>query len=192
MMNKELKLILASKSPRRHELIKGIEVNAEIKTYEVDESFPDQLKAGEIALHLAEKKANAYPDALLEHQILLTADTIVWINNRVLNKPADEKEAFEMLQMLRGAKHEVYTGVCLRSNNQQFIFVECSEVWCRNISDEHIHHYIKQYKPFDKAGSYGIQDWFGYTAVEKINGCFFNVMGLPIGKVYEYLSKFDF
>jgi septum formation protein len=109
----------------------------------------------------------------------------------VLNKPADVKEAFEMLTMLRGNKHEVYTGVCLRSNKLQFTFTECSEVWCRNISDEHILHYINHYKPFDKAGSYGIQDWFGYTAVEKINGCFFNIMGLPVGKVYEYLKNFD-
>jgi septum formation protein len=191
MNNKDLKLILASKSPRRHELIKGIEVNAEIKTYEVDESFPSHLQAGDIALYLAEKKANAYPDALLNNEVLLTADTIVWIDNRVLNKPADAQEAFEMLTMLRGNKHEVFTGVCLRSSKLQFAFAECSEVWCRNISDEHILHYINHYRPFDKAGSYGIQDWFGYTAVEKINGCFFNVMGLPVGKVYEYLKNFD-
>ncbi|MEI6596334.1 MAG: Maf family nucleotide pyrophosphatase [Bacteroidota bacterium] len=186
-MNK--KIILASKSPRRHELIKGLELEFEVHTYEVDESFPEDLKADEIATFLAEKKANAYPFIINENEILLTADTIVWVNDHVLNKPESEEESFAMLKKICGTTHEVYTGVCLRTNNNLLTFFERSEVTCKAISDEAIWHYIKNYKPFDKAGSYGIQDWFGYTAVEKINGCFYNVMGLPVSKIHEEIKK---
>ena len=187
-MNK--KLILASKSPRRQELIKGINIDFEIFTYEVDESFVADLKAEEIALFLAEKKSNAYPNTLNENEILLTADTIVWINNHVLNKPVDENEAFEMLKEISGTMHEVYTAVCLRSIQKVKIFYERTEVFIKKISDDEIRYYINNFEPFDKAGSYGIQDWFGYTSVEKINGCFYNVMGLPINKLHDELKYF--
>jgi septum formation protein len=186
-MNK--KLILASKSPRRQELIKGLELQYEIYTYEVDESFPEELKSSDIVLHLAEKKAEAFPGELNDH-ILLTADTIVWVNNHVLNKPEDEQDAFRMLKTICGTTHEVFTGVCLRTKDKTHTFYDRSEVTCKALSDEEIWHYITHYKPFDKAGSYGIQDWFGYTAVQKINGCFYNVMGLPVSKLYDELKKF--
>ena len=186
MINK--KIILASKSPRRQELIKGLEVDFEVFTYEVDESFPDHLKAESIATYLAEKKANAYPKSLSDNEILLTADTIVWVNNHVLNKPDNEQQAFNMLREICGTVHEVFTGVCIKTNHSSEVIFDRSEVFIKNLSDDEIWHYINNYKPFDKAGSYGIQDWFGYTAVEKINGCFYNVMGLPVGKIYDKLK----
>lgn len=185
-MNK--KIILASKSPRRQELIKGLELDYIIRAFDVDETFPDTLRAEAIALHLAEKKARAYPEPLNDHE-LITADTIVWVNNHVLNKPEDELDAFRMLKTICGTTHEVFTGVCLRTENSMHSFYERTEVTCKTLSDDDIWHYIRHYKPFDKAGSYGIQDWFGYTAVEKINGCFYNVMGLPVSRLNEELRK---
>lgn len=186
-MNK--KIILASKSPRRQELIKGLELAYEVFTYEVDESFPEYLKGEEIALYLAEKKANAYPKELSNQEVLVTADTIVWVNNHVLNKPESEQEAYNMLKEICGTTHIVYTGVCIKTSTQTVPFFDSSEVTIKPLSDDEIWHYIKNYKPFDKAGSYGIQDWFGYVAVEKINGCFYNVMGLPVAKLYEKLKE---
>jgi septum formation protein len=183
-------IILASKSPRRQELIKGLEMDYSIETYEVDESFPTQLGGAEIAAYLAQKKADAYPRNLTDDDILITADTIVWVNNTVLNKPKNEQESFEMLSTICGTTHQVFTGVCLKSNKHQVVFTDQTQVTCRYLSDEGKWHYIKNYKPFDKAGSYGIQDWFGYTAVSAISGCFYNVMGLPVSKVYEALLKF--
>lgn len=187
-MNKP-RIILASKSPRRQELIKGLELDYDIHTYEVDESFPEDLKAQEIAVYLAKKKALHFPGELND-EILLTADTIVWVNDHVLNKPEDAEDAFRMLRTICGTTHEVYTGVCLRSKNKTHSFYERTEVTCKKLTDEDILHYINRYNPFDKAGSYGIQDWFGYTAVEKINGCFYNVMGLPVSRVNEELKNF--
>jgi septum formation protein len=154
----------------------------------VDETFPRELKAEQIALYLAEKKAAAFPEILKENEVLLTADTIVWINGEVLNKPTDENDSFSMLSAICGATHQVYTGVCLKTAEQTISFFDKTNVTCHSLTDEEKWHYIRNYKPFDKAGSYGIQDWFGYTAVERINGCFYNVMGLPVGKVYETLK----
>lgn len=186
---KNPKIILASKSPRRQELIKGLELDYTVYTYEVDESFPPELKAEAIAVYLAEKKAAHYPAVLAADEILVTADTIVWIDGEVLNKPEDEADAFRMLRSICGKKHEVFTGVCIRSSRQSHSFFERTEVFCKNLEDDAIRHYISHYKPFDKAGSYGIQDWFGYTAVEKINGCFYNVMGLPVSRLHAELRK---
>ncbi len=182
-------IILASKSPRRQELIKGIGLPYKVYTYDVDESFSQDLQAQKIATYLAEKKANAYPKTLNKNEILLTADTIVWINKHVLNKPQNEKEAFNMLKEICGTKHIVYTGVCLKTTQAQKVFFDSTTVYIKNISDDEIWYYIKNFKPFDKAGSYGIQDWFGYTAVQKIEGCFYNVMGLPISKIYDELKN---
>lgn len=184
-----LHLILASKSPRRQELVKGLEIPYTVKTYEVDESFPAHLQAEQIALYLAEKKAAAFPNTLNENEVLLTADTIVWIKGEVLNKPVDEQDSFRMLSTICGATHQVYTGVCLKTAKQTVTFFDKTDVTCRSLTNDEKWHYIRNYKPFDKAGSYGIQDWFGYTTVEHINGCFYNVMGLPVGKVYEQLKK---
>lgn len=183
------KIILASKSPRRHELIKGLELPFEVVAYEVDETFSNKLIKHEIPVYLANKKAAAYTNELNDNEILLTADTIVWVNNHVLNKPQAEQESFNMLTEICGTTHQVFTGVCLKSNNKTISFFDCSEVTIKNLSDAEIWHYINNYKPFDKAGSYGIQDWFGYTAVQKINGCFYNVMGLPINKIYDELKQ---
>jgi septum formation protein len=190
MLLKNMKIILASKSPRRQELIKGLELPFEVITYEVDESFPSHLTKHEIPTYLANKKADAFPLTLKENEILLTADTVVWVNNHVLNKPETEQESFEMLKEICGNTHEVFTGVCLKSNNKTVTLYDRSEVSIKQLLDDEIWHYIKNYKPFDKAGSYGIQDWFGYTAVEKINGCFYNVMGLPVNKIYDTLKAF--
>lgn len=190
MLNNDKKIILASKSPRRQELIKGLEMSFEVISYDIDESFDDSLQKQEIPLFLAYKKAEFFPNKLNENEILLTADTIVWVNNHVLNKPENEQCAFEMLSEICGNTHEVYTGVCLKSTQKTIAFSEKSEVTIKQLSDEEIWHYIKNYQPFDKAGSYGIQDWFGYIAVEKINGCFYNVMGLPINKVFDALKQF--
>ena len=189
-METNLKIILASKSPRRRELIKGMELDYEVHTYDIDESFPAYLQGSAIASFLAEKKADAYPLSLKENEILLTADTIVWVNNHVLNKPENELDALTMLKEICGTTHEVFTGVCLRSAHKKIVFFDRTEVTCKSVSDMHLNHYIKNYHPFDKAGSYGIQDWFGYTVVEKINGCFYNVMGLPVSKIYETLRQF--
>jgi septum formation protein len=190
MLASNKKIILASKSPRRQELIKGLEIPFEVITYEVDESFSEDLKKQEIPIYLANKKAAAFPLLLKENEILLTADTVVWVNNHVLNKPESEQECFEMLSEICNNTHEVFTGVCLKSNNKIITLFERSEVTIKLLSSNEIWHYIKNYKPFDKAGSYGIQDWFGYTAVKKINGCFYNVMGLPVSKIYDALKTF--
>ncbi len=185
----DIKIILASKSPRRQELIKGLALPFEVFTYEVDESFDARDTPAMIAEKLAIKKAAHYPKQIAEKEILLTADTIVWINGKVLNKPANEAESFEMLSSICGQTHEVFTGVCLKTHATQFSFSERTKVTCKNLREEEIWYYIKNHQPFDKAGSYGIQDWFGYTAVEKIEGCFYNVMGLPVSRVNEVIQK---
>ena len=183
------KIILASKSPRRQELIKGLELPFEVRTFDVDEDFPNTLQAGQIAEYLAKKKAEAYPDALKQDEILVTSDTIVWVNNHVLNKPESEEQAYAMLKEICGTTHTVFTGVCLRDSNSVTVFSDRTEVTVKALTDEEIWHYIRVYKPFDRAGSYGIQDWFGYVAVEKINGCFYNVMGLPVSRLYAALKE---
>jgi septum formation protein len=184
-----MEIILASKSPRRQELIKGLELKYKVFTYEVDESFDPVLKRNEIPEYLAKKKALAYEQIINQDEVLITADTVVWVNDKVLNKPENESEALEMLQTICGNKHEVYTGVCIRTNNQIHVFSEKTEVFCNAMNTEDLLYYIRNYHPFDKAGSYGIQDWFGYSAVEKINGCFYNVMGLPVNRLKKELRK---
>lgn len=183
------KIILASKSPRRQELIKGLELPFEVRTFEVDEDFPAHLKEEKIAEFLAHKKAAAYPLPIETDEVLITSDTIVWVNGHVLNKPESEQEAYNMLKEICGTTHTVYTGVCMRSIHREVVFSDRTDVSVKTLSDEEIWHYITVYKPFDRAGSYGIQDWFGYVAVEKIHGCFYNVMGLPVSKLYEELKK---
>jgi septum formation protein len=183
-----MKLILASKSPRRQELIKGLGFDYSICTYDTDESFPESLQAGDIPAYLAQKKAAHYPRVLLQDEILLTADTVVWINGKVLNKPQSEAEAIEMLDQICGNTHEVFTGICLKGNAMEHIFVEQTFVSCSQLSLEEKKFYIQNYNPFDKAGSYGIQDWFGYAAVQKINGCFYNVMGLPVHRLRQEMK----
>lgn len=183
-----MEIILASKSPRRQELVKGLDLPFRVETYEVDESFNPADSPADIAAGLALKKANHYPFIIKENEVLLTADTIVWVNQEVLNKPENKEEAIEMLSKICGTTHTVYTGVCLKSNDKTIHFAEQTQVSCKALQLNEMEYYVEHYKPFDKAGSYGIQDWFGYTAVEKIEGCFYNVMGLPINKIYSMLK----
>ncbi len=186
------KLLLASKSPRRQYLLKELGLNFEVRTKEVDESFPDNLKAQEIPLYLCEKKANAFDEELNDNTVVITADTIVWLpqTNEVLNKPENFDDAVRMLQLLSGKMHEVYTGVCLKSKNKTKSFYALTKVYFKSLTLQEIEFYINNYQPFDKAGSYGAQDWIGLVAVEKIEGTYFNVMGLPVKELYEELLKF--
>lgn len=187
---KEKKFILASQSPRRQMLLRELGLDFTLQVKEVDESFPAELKREAIPLYLCELKANAFEGALDENTILITADTIVWINDHVLNKPADAAEAKAMLRELSGAMHEVYTGVCLKSKNKTKTFFALTKVHFRTLSDAEIDYYITTCKPFDKAGAYGAQEWIGYVGVERIEGTYFNVMGLPLYELYQELVAF--
>lgn len=187
---KKHNLILASKSPRRQYLMKELGLDFEVHTKEVDESFPENLKAQEIPLYLCQKKADAFDEELTDNTIVITADTIVWIDNQVLNKPENFDDAVRMLKLLSGKKHEVYTGVCLRSKNKTKTFYALTSVYFKELSQEEIEYYINNFNPYDKAGAYGAQEWIGYIAVEKIEGSYFNVMGLPVRELYEELLKF--
>lgn len=180
-------IILASKSPRRQELLNLMGLDFYIKLKEVDESYPETLSPPEIAVYIAEKKAEAFNAN--PNEIIITADTIVAINGEILGKPKDYGEAQEMLGKLSGNKHEVYTGVSINYRGKIISFYDKTEVFCRILNTEEINYYIDNYQPFDKAGSYGVQDWFGLTVVEKLNGSYTNVMGLPTEKLYQKLLE---
>jgi len=184
-------LILASKSPRRQELMKlaGFSFLTSAGTGVV-ETYPEGLSGEEIAAYLAEMKSEAYPKDPAENEIIITADTIVWQAGTVLHKPADMYEAAKILRRLSDAEHSVYTGVCLRSATRKRTFVAGTEVVFGHISDAEINYYIQHYKPLDKAGAYGIQEWIGFIGVEAIRGSYFNVMGLPLHQLYRELEKF--
>lgn len=185
------KIILASQSPRRHYLLKEIGLDFEIRLKEfVDESYPDELVKEEIPLFIAQKKASVFDDDLEDDQIVITADTIVWLKDKVLQKPDDKEDAVRILQELSGNCHQVYTGVCIKSSKKEFAFTACTDVYFKKLSNEEIEYYVNHFQPMDKAGAYGIQEWIGYIGVERINGSFFNVMGLPIQKLYTELEEF--
>ena len=188
---KKHKIILASKSPRRQYLLKELGIDFEVHTKEVDESFPDNLKAEEIPLYLCRKKADAFQEELTDNTIVITADTIVWVEGQVLNKPENFEDAVRMLQLLSGKMHEVFTGVCLRSKNKTRSFYAVTKVYFKKLSQEEIEFYINNYHPYDKAGAYGAQEFIGYIAIDKIEGTYFNVMGLPLKELYENLLDFD-
>jgi septum formation protein len=183
-------IILGSKSPRRQYLLRELGIQFVIETKDVDESFPEHLQGEEIPLYLCHKKADAFDGKLKEDSILITADTIVWINSHVLNKPADAEEARTMLRELSGNRHEVYTGVCLKSANKKIVFAVKTAVYFKELSEGEIEFYVSTYKPFDKAGAYGAQEWIGYVGVERIEGSYFNVMGLPVKELYDELCNF--
>lgn len=183
------KILLASQSPRRQELLKGLGIDFEIVKIESDESFPEELNREEITEHISENKANAFRE-LNPNEILITADTLVWLNNKVLGKPKDHQDAFDMIAEMSDATHEVFTSVTLKSSEKIITFSETTEVVFDKFSEEEIHFYIENFKPFDKAGAYGIQDWLGYAKISKINGCYYNVMGLPLRKLYQELLFF--
>lgn len=184
-------LILASASPRRRQLLAecGISFTLADK-FECDESFPTTMPCSEVAQHISALKSNAYPNPLSEKDILLTADTVVVAENSILGKPADRAEAIEMLTLLSGRKHTVITGVTIRTLSRICSFSVESSVYFRKLTAEEIDYYIDTYKPFDKAGAYGIQEWIGYVAIEGIEGSFFNVMGLPVQRLYVELEHF--
>jgi septum formation protein len=190
-MIKMKKIILASNSPRRKELLGGLDIPFEVKTINgLDESFSDDLKGEEIPLFLSEKKSDAYNEFWSKpDSIVITADTIVWMNNKVLGKPKSREEALEMLRSMSGKSHYVYTGVCVRSAEKKVSFVCSSEVRFANLDETEIEYYVDKYQPYDKAGSYGVQEWIGYIGVEHINGSFYNIMGLPIQRLYTVMKK---
>ncbi len=184
-------IILATKSPRRQQLLQLLGINFTVQIKEVDENFSSDLKREHVALYLAQKKADAFNDVIaIPKNIVITADTIVVFGEEVINKPVDRNDAIRILQKLSGNMHEVFTGVCISSSEKSESFFERSEVYFKKLTLEEIEYYIDNFKPYDKAGAYGIQDWFGLTAIEKINGCFYNVMGLPTKKLYEHLKNF--
>jgi septum formation protein len=186
---KQYKLILASGSPRRQQFFKDLELDFEIRLKEVEEIYPPELKREEITNYLAQLKASPFEGRLQENEILVTSDTIVWHNNKALGKPTDKQDAFEILKSLSNTTHEVITSVCFTTNSKTDLLHEITKVTFNELSDEAIHYYIDNYKPFDKAGAYGIQEWIGFIAVSKIEGSYANVMGMPVDKVYEYLSN---
>lgn len=182
------KIILASKSPRRQELLKLMDIEFRIVLKEVDESYPEGLSPEEIALHIAEKKAKAF-DETVEDEIVLTADTIVCVDDQILGKPENAAHAIEMLQLLSGRMHQVITGVCLLYKHRYHTFYDVSEVFFSQLADKEIRSYVDRYQPFDKAGSYGIQERIGLIGIERINGSYTNVVGLPTEKLYRELAK---
>ena len=182
--------ILASKSPRRQQLLQLLGIPFVVKTHEVEENYPEDLTKEEIPVYLAKLKSETFRSELKDNDLLITADTIVWMNGKVLGKPADRNEAKSMLKELSGKGHQVISGICLTSVNKQISFYSLSNVQFKKLTDKEIEYYISHSNPFDKAGSYGIQDWIGIIGITGIDGSFYNVMGLPIQKLYEEIQKF--
>jgi septum formation protein len=183
------RIILASGSPRRQQFLRELDIDFTIQLKEVEEIYPNHLQASEITEFLAELKANAF-DLLGENEVLITSDTIVWHEKKALGKPKDAQTAFEMLQSLSGKTHEVITSVCFKTKNSLETITETTKITFNSLSDEAIRYYIETYKPFDKAGSYGIQEWIGLVGIKKIEGSYTNVVGLPVDKVYQKLIHY--
>lgn len=191
MLKQKLKgynIILASKSPRRQQFFKDLDIDFTIQTKEVEEIYPQELKGIEITDFLADLKSKAFT-GLLDKDILITSDTIVWLEGKALGKPKDDVHAFSMLKSLSGKKHEVITSISIKTNHFQQIINDITTVSFKELTDEEITYYIKNYKPFDKAGAYGIQEWIGFIAIDSIEGSYFNVVGLPVHKLYKELMK---
>lgn len=185
------RILLASKSPRRHYLLQELGIDFEVvDNFKDDEFYPENMAISEIPVYLAKKKADKYNELLDDASILIAADTIVWCDNKVVNKPGSYDEAYQMLHRLSDNKHTVITGVCLRSAKKETTFTATTDVYFTKLSDNEIKYYLEKFKPFDKAGAYGIQEWIGFIGIEKIEGSYFNVMGLPVQKVYKELKKF--
>ena len=187
-----MNIIHGSQSPRRQELLRGLDIDFTVRTIDgLEEHYPDTLQGAEIPLFLAQQKAEALLPTLTDNDLLITADTIVWLNGRVYGKPANADEARQMLRTLSGRTHEVITGVCLTSPNRQEKFSATTQVTFAHFDEAEIDYYISKYKPFDKAGSYGVQEWIGYIGVESIAGSFYNVMGLPVQRLYNVLQNWN-
>lgn len=185
----DIKIVLASKSPRRQALIKELGIPFEIRTKEVDEVYPESLNIYSVPEYLAKLKAEPITNSLGSSEILLTSDTVVIFNGEILGKPKDQVDAINMLSVLSGAMHEVVTGVSLRSNNKTHTFSVKTKVLFKELTRSEIEYYVQEFKPFDKAGSYGIQEWLGLIGVKQIEGCFYNVMGLPTNAIYTAIKK---
>lgn len=183
------KLVLASKSPRRNELLKGLGVAFTVRTKDTEESFPDDMDPFEVAGFLSKKKAAAFFDELAVDEILITADTVVILDGKILNKPVDKREAFEMIASLSGKVHHVVTGITIGSASNHVTMQDSVKVYFKTLTKQEIVYYIEKFQPFDKAGAYGIQDWIGYIAVNSIEGSFYTVMGLPVHLIYQELKK---
>lgn len=183
-------IILGSQSPRRRELMAGLDIAFSCVTIDADESYPADLQAGDIPLYISRAKAREYACELQEDDLLITSDTIVWLNGEMLGKPQDEADAKAMLARLSGQTHEVYTAVCFANMNGELeTLVDCTKVTFKTLSEEEIDYYVNKYHPLDKAGAYGVQEWIGYVGVTKMEGSYFNVMGFPICRVYETLRQ---
>ena len=188
---KKYKVVLASNSPRRQELLGGLGIDYEVKTMpDIDESYPEGLSAEVIPVHIARNKANAYRSVMKSNELIITADTIVWLNGVVMGKPKDELDACNMLRKLSGKTHQVVTGVCLTTTDKQTSFSTVTDVTFAELTEEEIQYYVSNYRPMDKAGAYGIQEWIGYIGVRAISGSYSNVVGLPIQRLYTELKKY--
>lgn len=184
------KIILASASPRRRELLAGLDIPFEVRPLPgVDESFPSSLQGGDIPLYISKKKAEAYRSQMAADELVITADTIVWLDGKPLGKPADAADARHMLEFMSGKSHSVFTGVTIITKDVVRSFVACSQVTFAQLTTEEIDYYIEKYRPMDKAGSYGVQEWIGYIGISGIDGSYFNVMGLPVQRLYNELKQ---
>ncbi len=184
------RVILASNSPRRKELLSGLGIQYEVKTLPgIEETYPDTLKGADIPLYIAREKADAYLGMMQADELIITADTIVWLDGKVMGKPKDEEDARNMLRLLSGKTHEVITGVCLTTREFQKCFSTVTQVTFAELTEDEIRYYVEHYRPMDKAGAYGIQEWIGFVGVQYIQGSYFNVMGLPVQRLYKELSK---
>ena len=188
-MRNDYKIILASGSPRRQQFFKDLDLKFEIRLKEIDEIYPNHLKASEITNFLAELKAEAFDGELAANELLVTSDTIVWLDDKALGKPKDYDDAFQILKSLSNKTHQVITSVCFKTKETKKTIFDITKVTFNELSDESIHYYVENYKPFDKAGAYGIQEWIGLIGITKIEGSYTNVVGLPTEKVYAYLTS---
>lgn len=187
---KKYKVILASNSPRRKELLAGLGVDYEVRTLpDVDESYPETLQGADIPLYIAKEKADAYVAMMQPGELMITADTIVWLDGKVLGNPQDKEDALQMLRTMSGRTHEVFTGVCITTTDWQRSFTAQTEVRFATLSEEEIAYYVDNFQPMDKAGAYGVQEWIGFIGVENISGSYYNIMGLPVQKLYRELLK---
>jgi septum formation protein len=189
-MELKYKLILASNSPRRKELLAGLGVPFEVRVLQdIDEHYPENLPVNEVARYIAKEKADAYRRIVAPDELIITADTVVIVGDEILGKPVDEADAVRMLKLLSGRTHQVTTGVCLLTAEKERCFDVTTDVTFKTLTDEEIHYYVNRYRPFDKAGAYGIQEWIGYIGVTGLHGSYYNVMGLPVQRIYQELTK---
>ena len=184
-------IILASNSPRRRQLLGGLDIDFEVKVLpDIKENYPDSLPTADIPVYIASEKAAAYQDLMNENDLIITADTVVVLGDEVLGKPVDLDDARRMLRELSGQTHQVITGVCLMTTKRQRSFAVTTDVTFKTLSDDEINYYVDHYQPLDKAGAYGIQEWIGYIGVTSLSGSYFNVMGLPVQRIYNELQQF--